>query len=367
MSAVMTTGALPTLGRRSERILQTLRTRIDEGVYGPNSRLPTENDLCVMFDASRTTVRRAIARLAGDGYVEVVQGSGTYVLQRPSVADHPSCTLSVMFPFDGRSLAHVQGLALNQDYLLSIFTHTDWSPEMERSFLKRVLQEHHRGLLAFCTPLGSGNDDLLDELEAAGTRVVHVEHYRLELPVHSYVLPDYRRGGSAAANALMIAGYRHFRFVGLVNDGPYAEIACAGFEEALLEQGEPVDPTTMRVRLPRNFQGSEEGRRILETFIASLPPNTGIVARSVDLAEELQLALQQHQRRVPEEIGIVGVKQLLNYRADGSVDHVEYDWQHLLRLAVQAVVAPEWQGIQQLIPPRLIRQGTLRQPPAPSF
>ncbi len=352
---------LPTLGRRSERVLISLRRKLADGAYPPNSRLPTEKELCDEFEASRTTIRRAVARLAADGLVKVVQGSGTYALPRPKREEAGSCTLSVMFPFDSGSLAHVQTLAMAQDMLISVFTHTDWSPLTERNFLKRVLQERHRGLLAFCTPRQPLNDDVLAELEAVGTRVVHVEHYTMTLPERSYVLPDYREGGALAARTLLEAGYEHLRFVQIETDGPYSHIAFDGFVQALREARGEVDPESVRVVLPRGFEVHAEGQRRAEAFMAELPENAGIVARSVDdVAAALASLLRGRGRSVPDDVGIIGIKHLLNYRPCGVVDHIDYDWAALLSRAIEAVVAPNWRGIQRFVKPELVQVGSTR-------
>ena len=59
------------------QILQDLHS----GVYPVNSLLPPEPKLERIYGVSRTTVRRAIAQLADEGYVNVRQGHGTVVLK----------------------------------------------------------------------------------------------------------------------------------------------------------------------------------------------------------------------------------------------------------------------------------------------
>ena len=52
-----------------DRIYAELRDRIEQGEYGYQELLPSENTLVGEFDCSRNTVRRAIQNLADDGYV----------------------------------------------------------------------------------------------------------------------------------------------------------------------------------------------------------------------------------------------------------------------------------------------------------
>ncbi len=63
-------------------IYQSLRHAIENQEYAYQSTLPSEHQLIQMYDCSRNTVRRAIAELAEQGYVQSVHGKGVQVLYR---------------------------------------------------------------------------------------------------------------------------------------------------------------------------------------------------------------------------------------------------------------------------------------------
>ena len=63
-----------------QRVYTELKRRIKEKVYEPGTLLPTESELEKQFQVNRTTVRKAIGLLAGEGYLNVRQGRGTEVL-----------------------------------------------------------------------------------------------------------------------------------------------------------------------------------------------------------------------------------------------------------------------------------------------
>ena len=65
--------------RLSERVAEALIERLDRGEWAPGARLPTEHELSMTFDVSRTVVREAISRLRQAGRLETIQGSGTFV------------------------------------------------------------------------------------------------------------------------------------------------------------------------------------------------------------------------------------------------------------------------------------------------
>ncbi len=56
-----------------------LKKKIREGTYKTGMLLPTEPELETMYGVSRITIRKAMAMLADDGYVNIVQGKGTEV------------------------------------------------------------------------------------------------------------------------------------------------------------------------------------------------------------------------------------------------------------------------------------------------
>jgi GntR family transcriptional regulator len=63
-------------------IADRLRTQINNGALAPGQRLPSEPDLAAEYDASRNTVRLAIALLINQGLVVSRQGLGTFVVEQ---------------------------------------------------------------------------------------------------------------------------------------------------------------------------------------------------------------------------------------------------------------------------------------------
>jgi GntR family transcriptional regulator len=61
------------------QIKDLLRSRILSGAYAPLSQMPSEHDLCVMFDVSRITVRQALGDLQKEGVLFKLHGKGTFV------------------------------------------------------------------------------------------------------------------------------------------------------------------------------------------------------------------------------------------------------------------------------------------------
>lgn len=59
-----------------------LRGKMERGEWVVDSQIPTEEELCRLFDVSKATVRIAVAELVREGYLRRQQGKGTFVCKR---------------------------------------------------------------------------------------------------------------------------------------------------------------------------------------------------------------------------------------------------------------------------------------------
>jgi GntR family transcriptional regulator len=64
---------------RHSQISQWLRSQIEEGVFEPEEKLPSENELAKKFDVSRVTIRRALQSLESEEIIYRCQGLGSFV------------------------------------------------------------------------------------------------------------------------------------------------------------------------------------------------------------------------------------------------------------------------------------------------
>lgn len=70
---------------RYMEIYKDLKERIETEVYEYQELLPSENMLIQEYDCSRNTLRRAMAELVNDGYVQTMQGKGVRNIYQPSL------------------------------------------------------------------------------------------------------------------------------------------------------------------------------------------------------------------------------------------------------------------------------------------
>lgn len=68
-------GSIP----RHRVVYETIRKNIEENVYSGDSLLPSENEMCALFEVTRPTIRQALTRLENDGFIKRYQGKGSIV------------------------------------------------------------------------------------------------------------------------------------------------------------------------------------------------------------------------------------------------------------------------------------------------
>ena len=70
-----------------DQVVEILLDRISDGLYPPNSRLPSESELAEELEVSRATIRAALSKLAADGLIKRRHGVGTFVSQITRVSN----------------------------------------------------------------------------------------------------------------------------------------------------------------------------------------------------------------------------------------------------------------------------------------
>lgn len=69
-------------------VARDITQRIEQKEFAPGTQLPSENELAEAYGVSRITIRQALSSLAAEGFVERIQGSGTFVSETLRVIQH---------------------------------------------------------------------------------------------------------------------------------------------------------------------------------------------------------------------------------------------------------------------------------------
>ncbi|GFN22751.1 GntR family transcriptional regulator [Thermanaeromonas sp. C210] len=102
-----------------QQLKEVLAEQIKNGILKPEQRLPSEKELCAMYNVSRITVRQALAELAREGLIYRSHGKGTFVA-RPRIHQE----LVRVTPFE--ETLRSKGLEPSTEYLGSSLIAADY-------------------------------------------------------------------------------------------------------------------------------------------------------------------------------------------------------------------------------------------------
>jgi len=126
--------------------LKTLiQGQIESGQWRPGDRIPTEQELCHMYEISRSPVRQALKELAYGGILVRRPGLGTFVNDHPPVSPASDASIQIMSsdPYWSRVLDHVSRV-WNEEY-----------PDRAITFQISIV-EHNQFYNLLSTAVGSG-------------------------------------------------------------------------------------------------------------------------------------------------------------------------------------------------------------------
>ncbi|MCP4690669.1 MAG: FadR family transcriptional regulator [Desulfobacterales bacterium] len=71
----------------SQKVAEQILKKIHDGELKPGGRLPSQRELAKLFHVGRSSIREAVNALAVMGYIDILQGKGTFVLEEPPPAE----------------------------------------------------------------------------------------------------------------------------------------------------------------------------------------------------------------------------------------------------------------------------------------
>ena len=291
-----------------KKISEALLRDIQNGKYTPGQKLPSEGALVQRFSTSRITVGRALRELKQRGLVVGVAGSGNFVKESgPSNGSH---LFGLLIPNLGETEIFepiCQGMAASQSLLWG--NTAGGQTDLEEQALQLCRQYVDRKVSGvFFAPLELTPDKdqvnlrVCSLLDAADIPVVLLDRCIMPFPHRSrydLVGIDNRRAGYLATEHLLDLGCRSVAFLALKGSAPTVEARIAGYREALLTRGVPLDPN----RVQRvDIVSPVSIRQVLKVTRAH-----GFVCANDRLAGQFLQALQKLGHLVPQDIRVVGI------------------------------------------------------------
>lgn len=201
--------------RLYSQALQTLKKEIFNGTYPFQSKLPSEETLSKTLNISRSTLRKILKTLNGEGIIESRQGSGSFVCNKginryiPIIIPNSDPTNRMMEIIEG---AHHYFDSMGFSPLL---IPSDCDPQKERELINKLTAEGHRNFIIYPSS-SSSNNSFYRTMLKEGYACVFID----TLPdgiTCDYVTSCNSLGGYEATKRLIASGYKEIAFCGFPN------------------------------------------------------------------------------------------------------------------------------------------------------
>ncbi|HEU4331151.1 MAG TPA: GntR family transcriptional regulator [Lapillicoccus sp.] len=317
----------------------TLRGAIAVGRWPLGARLPVERELAHQHQVALNTVRRAVALLCREGLLERRQGSGTYVLARPSERGAKPDVVGVLVPsttyYYPRVLEGIERALSAQDVRMMLSC-AAYDPAEELRQAERLVASGAQGLIVVPT-LHTNPDPVahLAALKAVGVPQVLVERIPPSPAPDDdteYVATDHVAGAYAAVRHLRDLGHERVGYLGRSGTASSASVG-AGFDAAV----------TARITSADNLLREESDSWPAESFDAFVRTCadrgvTAVLCLGDREGAGLEAAVHRAGRRVPGDLAVVAYDDEVADLAEVPLTAVRPPKEELGRLAAQLLL-----------------------------
>ncbi|HHU72550.1 MAG TPA: substrate-binding domain-containing protein [Clostridiales bacterium] len=223
-------------------LVNWVKEKIKSKELKSGDKLYSENQLSSMFSMSRQTVRHGISILEQQGIVERIQGSGTYICNKPKAPKAKTMNIAVVTTYVDRYIfpnviKEMEKVISDAGYFTQIaFTYN--TLVRESTILSKFLESNNvDGIIIEPTKSGLPNPNikLYEEIMDRGIPMLFINSYYPDLPL-PHVAMDDRKAGLMAVNHLIEAG--HTKIAGIFKaDDRQGHFRYSGFMKGLIDAG----------------------------------------------------------------------------------------------------------------------------------
>ena len=322
-----------------QQIYEALKCDITSGDKQEGDLLPSENQIAQQYGVDRSTVRKALKMLVGDGLVEKIPGKGTVILEPPAADDRVD---------DAGAYRNVGFLLPSGNAITQLFYSTLFCV-LEQEFkrynlsliyitfdaqdnLATVISEYSLDAILFVS--NTAENQIGDALEI-GIPCALVNSYDARVPS---ILSDNERGAYLAGKCLLENGHRHPIVLSGVRSYVCSAERIEGFRRAYAEAGIAIPESDI---LPGDSWEQEAGANAIRRYLENVSkPATAIFALNDRLACGAVRAIHQAGLRVPQDISVIGFDNLDGQMLIDPLTSIEAHVDLIAESAAQALI---WQ------------------------
>ncbi|MBC7320576.1 GntR family transcriptional regulator, partial [bacterium] len=194
------------------KIAETLRNEIKSGNFKPGDQLPTEGELCRLYNVSRGTIQKALNLLVSEGIISRRRGIGSFV--RESSAKISDKSIALVLPYmkyiGSDLLLGIENVIRKQGYHLLFFS-SDANVELEIEIIDRLINSDISGIILY-TLQGEYEDRGIKALLNSQKPFVLIDRYLPHLDT-SWVVSDNYTGGYKMTEYLIKKGHSKIGFL----------------------------------------------------------------------------------------------------------------------------------------------------------
>ena len=301
------------LDGKSEMVYLWVRAYIEENKFSSNPKLPSENTLSRKLAVSRETVRRALDRLAQEGLLRRVKGSGTYIdkeavlsWERGGSGEKLKIGLILQGQDGNANSSLMDGirsiLSPGQVDLRTFLTDNKFANE--RHCLQTVVNQGFQGFIVdgVKASLLNPNLDCYQKIYQKRIPVIFYNNYYKNLKCPRVVVNDLRCA-QELIGLLIREGHRNIAGV-FVSDNYQSIEKFQGMAAALQENGGEYQDDYVKWCVSDEAHDPRFARSI-SRFLKGLPRCTAVVCCNYMIYRLVRQVLEKLGRRVPEDCSLV--------------------------------------------------------------
>lgn len=326
-------------------VYNDIKDKILNDYYPSGSKLPTEDELCSIYDTSKITIQRALAELASEGMIKKRQGKGSFVLQRAGgAANQKKRFITLILVNTISSLMNIiEGIdAVCTEYGYSVMVSiSNYDPELEKEHCRNAIREGSSGIIIF--PIDENiNVGYFTSLVLSNFPIVFIDKHPPNLPC-SYVRADSFGSMYHLTNHVIMNGHRVMAFIADDRHIYNVRQRYAGFRKALADnniefkESYYISEDTSKYRGHNVFVDYSE--KYVDVALSLDPRPTCLVCSNDLLAINIISKLWSRGYSVPKDFSVTGFDNLsLSNNTFHSLTTVNQDFYRMGVYATQILL-----------------------------